>query len=234
MIKNLVQNANQGINNIKLRDLLSVQQEISSSPIIRSLMPPIEIGSITLVDQIVLLSLVKIIQPHTIIEIGTYLGYTTALFAMNTNAKIFTIDLAKVDQKSSQFNSNLILHDGDYNDDFLRAEQNTKGEVYLQYLNQEEKQKVCLIKADSTAIDFQSKFETAEFVFIDGGHERSIVEADTRNARSIINKGVIVWHDFGSGIHNDVTSFLMGEKGHKFFHVTGSLCAFELIGADET
>lgn len=52
------------------------------------------------------------------------------------------------------------------------------------------------------------------------------------NARSIVKDGVIIWHDFGSKIHNDVSSFLLEEKDRKIFHVLGSLCAFELISSD--
>lgn len=66
-------------------------------------------------------------------------------------------------------------------------------------------------------------------MFIDGGHEKSIVEKDTINARSIVKNGVIIWHDFGSKIHNDVSSFLLEESDRKIFHVLGSLCAFEFI-----
>jgi hypothetical protein len=73
------------------------------------------------------------------------------------------------------------------------------------------------------------EFGNAEFVFIDGGHEASIIEADTNNARSIVSEGVIVWHDFGSNIHNDVTDYLKKENNRKIFHVKGSLCAFEFI-----
>jgi hypothetical protein len=232
MIGDIYQNSNAGVNNIKLKTLLSEQEKKNLSPVIRSLMPPTEIGSITLVDQIVLLSLAKLTSAQRIVEIGTYLGYSTALFAMNINAQIFSIDLPKTEQDQNKFEEKLVLTDGNYNDDFLRSEQNDKGEIYLDYLSDEEQKSISLIKADSTSIDFQKKFGFADFVFIDGGHERSIVEKDTMNARSIVKDGVIIWHDFGSNIHNDVSSFLLEEKDRKIFHVLGSLCAFELISSD--
>lgn len=232
LIDDIYQSANRGINNIKLKVLLSEQNRRNISPVIRSLMPPVEIGSITLVDQIVLLSLAKLASAESIIEIGTYLGYSTALFAMNTNAKIFSIDLPKITHRQEDFDEDLIINDGNYNDDFLRFEQNAKGEIYLNYLTHDECSKISLIKADSTSIDFVKKFGSADFVFIDGGHERSIVEIDTINARSIVKNGVIVWHDFGSNIHDDVTKFLLEEKDRKIFHVLGSLCAFEIISSD--
>ena len=233
MIDDIFKNARLGINNIKLRALLSEQEKQNLSPVMRSLMPPVEIGSITLVDQIVLLSLAKLISAERIVEIGTYLGYTTALFAMNTNAKIFSIDLPKTVQDDETFKEELVLRDGNYNDEFLRSKQNKEGEIYLNFLSDDELENISLIKADSTSINFSKEFEFADLVFIDGGHERSIVEKDTLNARSIVKNGVIVWHDFGSTIHNDVSSFLLQAKDRKIFHVLGSLCAFEFISNDD-
>ena len=233
MIDDIYKNARLGINNIKLRALLSEQEKQNLSPVMRSLMPPVEIGSITLVDQIVLLSLAKLISAERVVEIGTYLGYTTALFAMNTNAKIFSIDLPKTLQDDETFEKELVLSDGNYNDEFLRSKQNKEGEIYLNFLSDDELKNISLIKADSTSINFSKEFEFADLVFIDGGHERSIVERDTLNARSIVKNGVIVWHDFGSTIHNDVSSFLLQAKDRKIFHVLGSLCAFEFICNDD-
>ena len=233
MIDDIYKNARLGINNIKLRALLSEQEKQNLSPVMRSLMPPVEIGSITLVDQIVLLSLAKLISAERVVEIGTYLGYTTALFAMNTNAKIFSIDLPKTAQDDETFKEELVLSDGNYNDEFLRSKQNKEGEFYLNFLSDDELKNISLIKADSTSINFSKEFEFADLIFIDGGHERSIVERDTFNARSIVKNGVIVWHDFGSTIHNDVSSFLLQAKDRKIFHVLGSLCAFEFISNDD-
>ena len=84
----------QGISVIKLRDLLTLLPNHIKNYEIKTLFPPTEIGSITLVDQIVLLSLVKLISPRYILEIGTFQGYTTSLLLKNTNSTIIsTIDL---------------------------------------------------------------------------------------------------------------------------------------------
>lgn len=74
---------------------------------------------------------------------------------MNLNARIFSIDLPKTEQDQNKFEEKLVLTDGNYNDDFLRSEQNDKGEIYLDYLSDEEQRNISLIKADSTSIDFQ-------------------------------------------------------------------------------
>jgi len=230
IFNDLLDNASLGINEIKLKDLITLRSNVSSKKIITTMFPPIEIGSITLVDQVVLLSLTDIIKPKSIVEVGTYLGYTTSLFAMNTDAKIYSIDLPKSDSiENLSFEENKILFDGDHNDDFLRKKQYDDGEIYIKELSSEAQSKISLIKADSTKINFTNEFTSCEFCFIDGGHETEIVKSDTENARACISEGVIVWHDFGSKIHNDVTSYLKTQKDRKIFHVIGSLCAFEII-----
>ena len=94
LIQKFLDNYDRGIVEIKLRDLLHLKEKVSRDPRIQTLFPPTEIGSITLVDQIVILCLLKILKPSVILEIGTYLGYTTSLLAINTSvAKIFSIDL---------------------------------------------------------------------------------------------------------------------------------------------
>ena len=195
-------------------------------------MPPTEIGSITLVDQIVLLSLAKLISAQRIVEIELTWLFCCFICYEFKCAYIFN-RFPKTNQKQINFNEKLVHTDGNYNDDFLRSKQNNKREIYLDYLTDNERKNISLVKADSTSINFQEKFGSADLVFIDGGHERSIVEKDTNSARSIVKNGVIIWHDYGSVIHNDVQNFLLDQKDRKIFHVLGSLCAFELIRNEE-
>lgn len=220
-----------GMNEIKLKDLLALRKDELSTDTINTMFPPIEIGSITLVDQVVLLLLERLVNPESILEIGTYLGYTTNLFLKNSKAKVFSVDLPKADvDLSNTFDSSRVLKEGDYNDDFLRVNQAQQGEVYLYNLTQEEAARLMLVKSDSTKVNFSNTFGKLQYVFVDGGHAYDIVKADTLNARSVIDSGVIIWHDYNSGIHSDVTHFLGEESEHrKIFHVKGSLCAFEII-----
>ena len=50
-----------GINEIRLGNLLEIRECIQGYAFIKTLFPPVELGSITLVDQIVLLSLMQIV-----------------------------------------------------------------------------------------------------------------------------------------------------------------------------
>lgn len=231
-LNNILSKAHYGINEIKLRDLLAVRSKVQDDPKIQTMFPPIEIGSITLVDQIVLLSLGQILSTKRIIEIGTYLGYSAALFAMNfKQSEIISIDLPKSgDVEAIAVDETQIYTDGNSNDNYLRKKQHFDGEIYLKQLPEYLLSNVRLLKKDSTKLNFKQEFNSADFVFIDGGHDLDIVKKDTENARSIISKGVIVWHDYGSSIHSDVTHYLQNVENRKIFHVLGSLCAFELIG----
>ncbi|WP_455873010.1 hypothetical protein [Rhizobium yanglingense] len=72
------------VHELKLRALLELADELKIAKEYTASLPPIEIGSITLVDQVVLVLLAKIVTPRKIIEIGTYKGFTTRLFIENT------------------------------------------------------------------------------------------------------------------------------------------------------
>ena len=218
------------INKIKLKELLALKNTFSADDKISTLFPPIEIGSITLVDQIVLLSLLKIIAPKKILEVGTYLGYSTTLLTLNSDAEIISLDLPSDLCYETQFNNDEIFTNGDVNDDYLRYMQSIEGAVYLKNLTQEECARVSLVKKDSTKVDFLGAFGELDYVFIDGGHTYDIIESDTENALRAVKKGVIIWHDYSSDIHSDVTRYLDSRNDMRIFHIINSLCAFAFIG----
>ncbi len=222
----------QGIHEIKLKDLLNLREPEQKIREIRTTFPSVTIGSITLVDQVVLLCLDELIAPTNILEIGTFQGFTTRLLARNSTAKLInSVDLPPsnitlIDTPDSV----RILRDGSYNDDHLRDIQNRSGEIYLKDFSLDEMKRIRLIKADSTTLDFITEFPSIEFAFIDGGHDYDIVRSDTENVLRVMKNGVIVWHDFGSGIHSDVTRYLSNHAvENRIFHIQGSLCAFQLV-----
>ncbi len=222
-----------GLTEIKLKDLLALRSPDNLLRNLTTMFPPISIGSVTLVDQIVLLCLDELVRPDSILELGTFQGFTTHLLAKNSSARsIYSVDLPPTDRVLiDQPDAHKVLQDGDYNDNFLRDIQNRSGEIYLGALTDAEKQRIRLIKQDSTELDFVKSVGNIEFAFIDGGHHYDVVRSDTEKTLGILKQGVIVWHDFASGIHSDVTRFLHERSKHtRIFHVLGSLCAFELIG----
>ena len=221
------------IHTIKLRNLLEMRDPLNELKQIRTLFPPIEVGSITLVDQITLLALIELVDPERILEIGTYQGYSTRLFLNNSNAQeIISVDLPEFsNEKEMAIDKERVLQDGDYNDDYLRLIQNKSGGKYLNGLSESERLRLKLIKCDSTKLDYKEEVGTIEFAFVDGGHHFDIVTQDTCNVINQIKSGVIVWHDYSSAIHSDVTKFLADHsKKNQVFYVLGSLCAFQIIG----
>lgn len=217
---------------IKLRDLLKLRSQDCLLREVTMRFPPEGIGSVTLVDQIVLLCLEELVQPRSILEIGTFLGYTTALLASNSNAeRIFSIDLPTANSsKVNEYDLLRVLADAHYNDDYLRDVQNATGEIYLDGLDEQDRNRISIIKANSTLLNFKATFGSIQFAFIDGGHNYEVVLSDTSQVLDVIDKGVIVWHDYASGIHSDVTQFLDAyARDNLVFHVTGSLCAFQIV-----
>lgn len=220
-----------GIHTIKLKHLLELRDPASENRIIKVMFPPVEIGSITLVDQIILLSLIELVNPERILEIGTYQGYSTRLFLNNSVAsEVVSIDLPSTDiSLGEEVDKNRVLQDGRYNDDYLRAVQAKTGTKYLADLNANERKRIKLIKCDSTKLDFRV-LGSIQFAFIDGGHSLEIVNQDTINVLKQLESGVVVWHDYSSAIHSGVTEFLGTHAArNQIFYVQGGLCAFQVV-----
>jgi len=223
----------QGIHTIKLKHLLNLRSPSQLMREIRTAFPPVTIGSVTLVDQIVLLCLDELLAPDKILEIGTFQGFTTRLLASNSSAKlIHSVDLPPTHSVLTEGRDDQkILCDGDYNDDYLRDLQNQSGEIYLKDLTPDERSRIRLVKGDSTQLDFPMEFVSIDYAFIDGGHRYETVKSDTENVLRVMPHGVIIWHDFGSSIHSEVTRYLTDRSNaNQIFHIQGSLCAFQLIG----
>jgi hypothetical protein len=224
--------SSKGIQSIKLRNLLEIRDPAYETREIKTMFPPVEIGSITLVDQVTLLVLIELINPERILEIGTYQGYTTKLFAINSTAKeIISVDLPQLKPNSfGEFDNDKILVDGNYNDEYLRHIQNITGTKYLRDLCETDMERVRLIKCDSTKLDYDQHVGLIQFAFIDGGHTYEIVKNDTENVLKKIKSGVIVWHDYNSTIHSGVTSFLEEySQANQIFYVQGGICAFQVL-----
>jgi hypothetical protein len=222
-----------GCHTIKLKKLLELRSPNNLLRSFNTILPTISIGSVTLVDQIVLLCIDELVNPNTVLEIGTFQGFTTRLLATNSSAsKIYSLDLPPL--KNNFIDSPVldkVLINGDYNDDYLRDMQNLSGEIYLNDLENKFSNKIQLIKHDSTKLNFEKSIKECEFAFIDGGHSYDIVKSDTENVKKIMSKGVIIWHDYASGIHSDVIKYLNEYAlNNKIFHISGSLCAFQIIG----
>jgi len=154
----------------------------------------------------VLSALVCAFKPKTIFEIGTYNGFTTLHFAMNSpeDCRIYTLDLSpdfeeKYKKKLSEYSYDDLL--------VVRLSMAHIGNrIYKSHSNAS---KIEELFGDSSQFDFSPYYGKMDFIFIDGNHSYKHVKSDTEEAIKMLStRGVIVWHDFDYIIHRDVFKYL--------------------------
>jgi len=180
--------------------------------------PSSDIGSVTLLEASALVSLIKLVRPRKIFEFGTFLGYSTALLVENSadDCAVYSLDLGDShvsDKPLASFAKADVHSDGDINDEYLRGAQGARGPHYTTALSAADRSRLFLLQQDSREFDpaAHGLEGSVDLVFVDGGHDTETVTIDTANARKMIgDSGVIVFHDFSSNIHSDVTTFVNG------------------------
>jgi hypothetical protein len=201
--------------------------------------PSSGIGSVTLLEAAALVSLVKLVRPRKIFEFGTFLGYSTCLLVENSaeDCAVYSLDLGESHVSGKplgSFAEEDLRHDGDINDEYLRGAQGALGPRYTTSLSAAGKAKLHLLQQDSRKFDPSDHglVGSVDIVFVDGGHDTETVTVDTANARAMIgDSGVIIWHDFNSNIHDDVTTFVNGLAKHELVVcIQHTMLAILLIG----
>ena len=185
--------------------------------------PSSDIGSVTLLEAAALISLIKLVRPRKIFEFGTFLGYSTALLVENSDpsCEVYSLDLGDAhvgDKPLESFATADVRSDGDVNDDYLRGAQSLRGPHYITALSAADRARLRLLQQDSRTFNpaAHGLDGAVDLVFVDGGHDTETVTIDTANARRMIgDSGVIVWHDFNSTIHGDVTTFVNQLAAHE-------------------
>ena len=201
--------------------------------------PSSDIGSVTLLEASVLVSLIKLIKPRKIFEFGTFLGYSTSLLVENSadDCSVYSLDLgdSHVSDRPLESFAKADLHgDGDINDEYLRGTQGARGPHYITALPAADRSRLRLLQQDSRKFDpaAHGLEGSVDMVFVDGGHDTETVTIDTANARKMVgDSGIIVFHDFSSNIHSDVTSFVNGlAKREIVVCIQHTMLAILLIG----
>lgn len=239
-INNLLEKSINGIFTIKPRVFFQRTEKVFEQPIPLNLnIPSSGIGSITLLEASILVSLIRLLKPKKIFEFGTFLGYSTSLFLKNTDdqCEVITIDLGEVSEEyelSNKYSQEELRSNDKKNDDFLRYTQGKTGKFYLSNLDNIQKERLILLYGDSRKInikeiDLENK---VDLVFIDGGHDKETITSDTNNAINMLgDNGIIVWHDYNSSIHSDVTNYVNEFSSEKMiFHVENTMLAIMLKG----
>jgi predicted O-methyltransferase YrrM len=230
-----------GVHLIKPKLVFRQVEERFSQPVEMNLhIPSSDIGSLTMLEAAILTSLIRLSTPHRLFEFGTFLGYSTALMAANSpaDATVYSVDLGLPTSElefANGYSENELKSNHISNDNYLRFVQSKIGPYYLRTLTDSVKQKIQLIKGDSTKTDVMSLGLAAsvQFVFIDGGHQFEIIKSDTQKAHEMIGgDGVIVWHDYNSKIHSEVTDYMQEySKKAMVFHVENTMIALCAVGS---
>lgn len=116
--------------------------------------------------------LMQVLEPEVIFEIGTYVGRTTRLLALNCldTTCVFTLDLPR----------ECVSHD--------------VGEAYR---GTPESKRITQLYGDSARFDFSPWYGRCDFVWVDGCHDYSYVLRDSQQAMSLCRPGGwIAWHDY--------------------------------------
>lgn len=227
--------SNFGIKTIRPKSLLEFAEASFNKPIEFVLnIPSSGIGSLTMLEAMLVNALLKICNPRNIFEFGTFLGYTTHSLAVNSNkeAKVYSLDLGPNFEKSHISMKDVLTSDL-ANDNYLRSRQSSEGAYFLSAIDTNTCSKIKLIHCNSLEldIDLHNLRGKIDFFFIDGGHTFEIIDNDTTLSLSMSsNPSIIIWHDYNSKIHGDVTTYLQSRsKNSTIYHVENSMIAFELL-----
>lgn len=116
--------------------------------------------------------LMQVVKPKTVFEIGTFVGRTTRLLALNApdDARVFTLDLPQAK----------VLHG-----------------VGEDYCHTPEAAKIVQLSGDSRTYDYSPWHGKCDFVWVDACHEYQFVKSDSLAALRLCRPGGwIGWHDY--------------------------------------
>ena len=222
---------------VKPKAVFSVAEEMFPNENIDviSTLPPTGIGSLLTLECAVICAILKIVNPKSIFEIGTFNGSSALLFARNTGegTKVVTLDLP-LEEIEIDLNKKLDIMDGYENDDYLKREFKHRGAYYIDRAPEVAKKKIVQMFQNSLAFDpiLNGLEASQELVFIDGGHDYKTIKNDTEKSIIMSKKNsVILWHDYGSNIHTDVEKYLK-EKAQtlQIFSVAHTMLAISFQG----
>lgn len=184
-------------------------------------------GSIQTIDSIMLIKLMRIVDPSFVFEFGTYKGITTRLLLDNLAYKdvegprLFTIDLPNLDGVSFQGSDAEVAEEA-MNFDW-------------KYLSSKRKGWVKQILQDCLSFSVEGLEKKFQFIFVDGNHELKYVQSDTEKSFEMLAEApsCIVWHDFGNPEFPELTDYLEQiSQSKNIYHIEDTMIAFYLNGKD--
>lgn len=172
-------------------------------------------------DLLSLCLLCRGLEPRTIFEIGTFVGYTSLHMALNApdDARIFTLDLPP-DDRQTTLRTTATDHKLIDRDTGTPVFSGTPVEGRIERLY-----------GDSATFDFSQWHDQVDLFFVDGAHSYEYVRSDTLNAlRCVRPGGVIAWHDYGRLEQSGVTRWLHElARDHEVFAVPNGSVAYHFV-----
>jgi predicted O-methyltransferase YrrM len=145
-------------------------------------------GNVSAQELVIISSLVKMIDPAVLFEIGTFDGRTTLNLAAQSrgDARVYTLDLPRAGMDAAGLP--LAVHDRKYVDKALSG---------IRFHGTDVEHKIVQFYGDSAAFDYRPYVGKVDFVFVDGSHSYHYVLNDSWAAlRMVRHRGLIVWHDY--------------------------------------
>lgn len=201
--------------------------EIDPKEIMRSA-PPISInepvsddGNVTLLELLILGTLVRRARPNALFEFGTFDGRTTLTMAANApnDALVYTLDLPTEEVANARANP-----EGD-------TKFAGKAKTGAKFLTTTFAERIRQLLGDSASFDYTPYARAVDFVFIDGAHSPRYVANDTKNARAMARGGetIFAWHDYRSSCEGVATVlnrlYAEGGEWKRLRHIRGTALA---------
>jgi predicted O-methyltransferase YrrM len=172
-------------------------------------------ASVSVVEFICLVLLLKRARAERIFEFGTYKGISITQLALNVpeGGEICTLDLP-----DESINTRLAIADPD---EVAITVEKGKGSLVPSEL----KSRITFLKQDSAVFDESPYAGRMDFVFVDGAHHYDYVKNDSEKGwRMLKSGGIIAWHDFRP-LDPGVVKYLL-ESTYKPLWVSGTSLAF--------
>lgn len=161
-------------------------------------------------------ALARGLRPRTILEFGTYLGVSAYAMALNTpdDTRIFTVDLPDETQGATRAELDSL------DQRHVTTSRHRVGEAFL---GTPFERRITQLRADSLVFRAETVVPDVDLVYVDGGHSRPVIAADTENAfRVLAAAGTIIWDDYFH-LYPDVVQFLDELAGtHQMQSIAGT------------
>ncbi|KFF72889.1 hypothetical protein IW01_01590 [Pectobacterium brasiliense] len=206
------------MNHIRPYQVLSIEDDYDEA--FNFFMPPPSPNGVTSVfESILILKLMRCIDPLRIFEFGTFKGLTTRLLlenlkpVNNVEKRIYTLDLPDIGDITFQGN-----------DKRVAVEAIGYERKYLSSARSAWVEQILIDSKDLDASCYEDKFQ---FIFIDANHELSYAKKDTENAFRMLAKDVpacIIWHDYQHPTFPELTDYLDDLSQQKqLYHIENTM-----------